>query len=54
MLSLMLEARFKSLHLMSSFIGYEQGVAIIEEYDARSSYPMLLKCYHHLTSSDWI
>jgi hypothetical protein len=33
---------------MFFFIGFEQGVAIVEEYDARSSHPMFLKCYHHL------
>jgi hypothetical protein len=33
---------------MSSFISCEQGVAIIEDYDERSLYPILLKCYHHL------
>jgi len=33
---------------MSFFIVCEQGVAIIEEYDARFSHPMFLKCYHHL------
>jgi hypothetical protein len=31
-----------------SFIGREQGVAIVEEYDSKSLYPMLLECYHHL------
>jgi hypothetical protein len=52
---LMLDVWFKSLHLVSSFIGCEQIIAIIiEEYDARFLYPMLLKCYHHLTSSGWI
>jgi len=35
---------------MSSFIGCEQGVNIVEEYDRRSLYPMLLKCYHYLHS----
>jgi hypothetical protein len=54
MLSLMLDARFKSLHLVSSFIGCEQGVGIIEEYDVRCLYPMFLNCYQHLTSSGWI
>jgi hypothetical protein len=49
MLSLMLDARFKNLHLVSSFIGSEQGVAIIEKYDARSLYLVFLKCYHHMT-----
>ncbi len=33
---------------MSSFVGCEQGVAIIEDYDERFLYPMVLKCYHHL------
>ncbi len=33
MLSLMLNPRFKSLRLVSSFIGHEQVVIIIEGYD---------------------
>jgi hypothetical protein len=33
---------------MSFFIGCEQGIVIVEEYDARSSHLMFLKCYHHL------
>ncbi len=48
MFSLMLNPRFKSFHLVSSFTGKEQGVVIIEEYDKKSLYPMLLKCHHHL------
>ncbi len=48
MLSFMLDPKFQNLCLMSFFIGCEQGVAIIEEYDARFSHPMFLKCYHHL------
>jgi len=44
----MLDPKFKSFHLMSSFIGYEQRVAIFEEYDERFLYLMLLKCYHDL------
>jgi hypothetical protein len=48
MLSLMLDPRFKSLCLMSSFIGREQGVAIVDKYDSKSLYPMLLKCHHPL------
>jgi hypothetical protein len=48
MLSLMLDPRFKSLCLVSSFIGREQGVAIVEKCDSKSLYPMLLKCHHHL------
>jgi hypothetical protein len=48
MLFLMLEPRFKSLCLVSSFIGNEEGVNIVEEYNRLSLYPMLLKCYHYL------
>jgi hypothetical protein len=48
MLSLMLDHKFKNLHLVSSFIGLEQGKANVEEYDKKTLYPMLLKCYHHL------
>ncbi len=44
----MLDPRFKTFHLVSSFIGYEQGKAIVEEYDKKSSFPMLLKFYYHL------
>jgi hypothetical protein len=33
---------------MSSFIGCEQQVTIVEEHNERSLYPMLLKSYHHL------
>jgi hypothetical protein len=48
MVSFMLDPKFKSFHLMSSFIGREQRVTIVEEYDERFLYPMLLECYHHL------
>jgi len=50
MLVLMLDLRLKSFHLVSSFIGCDQGVAIVEQYDIMSSYPMLMKCYYHLHS----
>ncbi len=33
MLTLMLDPRFKSLHLVSSFIDCEHGEVIVEEYD---------------------
>jgi hypothetical protein len=33
MIFLMLDPRYKSLHIVSSFVGREQGVAIVEEYD---------------------
>jgi hypothetical protein len=48
MLSLMLDSQFKNLHLVSSFVGCEQGISIVQEYDRKSLQPMLLKCYHHL------
>jgi hypothetical protein len=35
---------------MSSFIGLEQGKSIVEKYDIKTLYPMLLECYHHLHS----
>jgi hypothetical protein len=48
MLSLMLDPKFKSFCLVSSFVGQEESVNIVDEYDRRTLYPMLLKCYHHL------
>jgi hypothetical protein len=51
MFSLMLHPRFKIFHLVFSFIGREQGVTIVEEYDSKSLYRMLLECYHHLHPS---
>jgi hypothetical protein len=48
MISLMLDPRFKSFHIISSFVGKEQGVALVKEYDRKSLYPMLVKCYEHL------
>jgi hypothetical protein len=48
MLFLMLNPKFKNLDLVSSFIGLEQSKSIVEEYDRKTLYPMLLKCYHHL------
>jgi hypothetical protein len=45
---LMLDIRFKSLRIVSSFVGREQGVALVEEYDRKTLYPMLVKCYEHL------
>ncbi len=44
----MLDLRFKNLRLVSSFVGQEEGVSIVDEYDRRTLYPMFLKCYHHL------
>ncbi len=33
---------------MSSFIGCEQGDAIVEKYDQKHLFLMFLKCYYHL------
>jgi hypothetical protein len=48
MLCLMLDSRFKSLCLISSFIGREKGLNIVEKYDRQSLYSMFLKWYHYL------
>jgi len=48
MISLMLDPRYKSLHITFSFVGREQGVALVEEYDRKSLYPILVKCHEHL------
>ncbi len=46
-LVLMLDPKLKSLHLVSSSIGCDQGVAIVvEQYDTMSLYPMFMKCYY--------
>jgi hypothetical protein len=48
MLFLMLDPKFNGFALDFSFIGHEQGVVIVEEYDTRSLYFMSLKCHPHL------
>jgi myosin-crossreactive antigen len=48
MISLMLDPKFKSLGIISSFVGKERGVVFVEEYDRKSLYPMLVKCHEHL------
>jgi hypothetical protein len=49
MLGLMFDPKFERLHLISSFIGCDKGVIIVEENDRKSLYPnMFLKCHHHL------
>jgi hypothetical protein len=32
---IMLNPKFKSLRIISSFVGREQGVALVEEYDKK-------------------
>ncbi len=50
MLTLMLGPRFKSLWLVSFFIGYDQGVAIVGQDDTMSLHPMswnvIIICIH--------
>jgi hypothetical protein len=48
MLCLILNLKFKSIHLILFFIGCQEGVSIVEEYDRWWSYFMLLKCYRYL------
>jgi hypothetical protein len=44
----MLDLMFKNLHFVSSYVGKNQGVFIVEWYDRRTLYPMLIKSYNHL------
>ncbi len=46
--SLMCDLKFKSLLIKSSFVGKEQGVVLVEKYDRKSLYHMLIKCHDHL------
>jgi hypothetical protein len=48
MLSLKLKFRFKNLCLISSLIGCEKDMAIIEKYDKKNLCLIFLKCHHHL------
>jgi hypothetical protein len=41
--NIMLDPRFKTLHLVSPLIGCEQDKAIVEEYDQKSLFPYVLK-----------
>jgi hypothetical protein len=45
----MLNPRFKSLHIIIYFIGYEEGVIIFKEYKKKSLYPMFLKVLSSFT-----
>jgi hypothetical protein len=44
----MLDPRSKTLRVVSSFIGHEQGKTIVEKYDKKTLFLMFLKCYYHL------
>jgi len=48
MFFLMLDPRFKTLHLVFSLIGREQKKAIIEKYDKKSLFFMFFKCHYYL------
>jgi hypothetical protein len=48
MIFLMLDPRYKNLCIISSFVGREQGVVLVEEYDRKSLYPMLVNCHEYL------
>jgi hypothetical protein len=48
MLSLMFDPRFKSLHSVCSNVGKKEGVFIVEQYDRKTLYPMLVNSYNHL------
>jgi hypothetical protein len=48
MISLILDVRFKSLCMVSSFVEREQSVNLVEVHDKESLYSMLVKCHEHL------
>jgi hypothetical protein len=47
MISLMLNPRYKSLCIIYSFVGREQGGAFVEEYDKKKPY---ILCWSNVTS----
>jgi len=47
-LIIMLDAGFKGLCIVSPFVGRDQGVVLVKDYDRKTFYPMLVKCYKHL------
>jgi len=48
MISLMLDPKYNSFCIISSFIRKEQGVDLVEEYDRKYLYHMLVKCDEYL------
>jgi len=36
------------MHIKFSFVEKRQGVTIVQEYDKKFLYPMLVKCHKHL------
>jgi len=45
MFALMLDMRYKNLIIVSTFVNKELGVAIVEEYDKKTLFPMLFKTH---------
>jgi hypothetical protein len=45
MLALMLDSRYKNIRIIFIFVGKELGVVVIEEYDKKTLFPMLLKTH---------
>ncbi len=45
---LILDLRFKNIHIISSFGWWEKDVSFVEKYDRKSLYPMLVKSHEHL------
>jgi hypothetical protein len=54
MLSLMLDPRFKSFRLVSSFLGREEGVNIVDEYDKKNFVSYAFKVLSSFASNDRI
>jgi hypothetical protein len=48
MFLLMLYSQFMNFRFMSSFVGHEQGISILEVCDKKSLHLTFLKCYHCL------
>jgi hypothetical protein len=48
MISLVLNVRFKSLCIVSSFVGREQSVNLGKKHDRKFLYSMLVKYHEHL------
>jgi hypothetical protein len=48
LISLMLKLRLKSLCIISSFVGREQDIALVEEYDKKIFVSYVGQCHEHL------
>ncbi len=54
MFSLTLNPRFKKLYLVSSFVGQEEGVNIVDEYDNKKNSSYVLEVLSSFASNDKI